>query len=352
MPIERLPQRLKCFVAMAFGKTETDRLYDRAIVPTLDAVNLRAIRVDRIEHNDDIDNRIIRELNDCHLAIADLTFARQSVYFEAGYAQRRVPVIYTCRKDHFDKGAPDDARVHFDLQMKNIIDWSHPDDPMFKVRLTKRLKFVLRPVLQEEQKALQDGGEQARFRALSVNEQRNVIKQVVQEEFARRKFKPYDIPPNENGSFTQAEHELRWQVRYGFKKSGTSLSIVEGVVPQGSPLKLLSMVANYEIALRTEWFEANKGKNGLYFSREMFVCTPEKISRQTLLRSFSNFTFDRERKYLTGNTFGISPWLGRMRLRNLPLVMHLLDGVTSPEHLRLQIRERLEGISLKRLVKQ
>lgn len=119
---ERLPRRLKCFVAMAFGRPETDRLYDRAIVPTLDAVNLQAVRVDRVEHNGDIDDRIIQELKECRLAIADLTFTRPSVYFEAGYAQRVVPVIYTVRKDHFDRGAPDTARVHFDLQMRNIVD--------------------------------------------------------------------------------------------------------------------------------------------------------------------------------------------------------------------------------------
>jgi hypothetical protein len=32
---------------------------------------------------------------------ADLRYARPSVYFEAGYAERSVPVIYTVRRDHF-----------------------------------------------------------------------------------------------------------------------------------------------------------------------------------------------------------------------------------------------------------
>jgi hypothetical protein len=52
---ERLPKRLKCFVAMAFAERETDRLYDRVMAPILDGAIHRAIRVDRIEHNDAID---------------------------------------------------------------------------------------------------------------------------------------------------------------------------------------------------------------------------------------------------------------------------------------------------------
>src|SRR5215472_9716952 len=52
----------------------------------------------RLEHNDDIDKRIMKEIKACDFAIADLTYARPSVYFEAGFAQRSVPV--TSRKDH------------------------------------------------------------------------------------------------------------------------------------------------------------------------------------------------------------------------------------------------------------
>src|SRR6267143_392191 len=93
-------KRLKCFVAMAIGHEETDAVYDGLIAPTLRNKRVRPVRVDRIEHNEDIDDKIISEIETCDFMVADLTFARPSVYFEAGYAQRKVPVIYTGRKDH------------------------------------------------------------------------------------------------------------------------------------------------------------------------------------------------------------------------------------------------------------
>jgi hypothetical protein len=62
------------------------------------------------------------------------------VYYEAGFAQRSVPVIYTVRKDHLKPGQPDDLRVHFDLQMKPIIPWEAPNDSTFSAKLEKRIR--------------------------------------------------------------------------------------------------------------------------------------------------------------------------------------------------------------------
>jgi hypothetical protein len=329
---------------MAFGKAETDRLYEWAIVPTLDAANLHAVRVDRVEHNGDIDDRIIQELKECHLAIADLTFTRPSVYFEAGYAQRVVPVIYTVRRDHFDRGAPDTARVHFDLQMRNIIDWSKPDDPRFKVRLAKRLKHVLRPILKEEKRIAEHGLQEAQFRALSVNEQRSKMKEVLQEEFVRARFNEFDIPGTENGYFTPMEQDLRGIVQYGFKQRGSTLSLVEGIVPVGGTLKLLLRAAHYETLLQQKWLAANKGTKPLFYSRDIIVCELGKVSPQSVLRSFSNFTFDSERECFVGTP--IFAWRYTGRLNPLPPIsVHILDGVRSPEELRLNVRNRLAGIA-------
>jgi len=66
------------------------------IAPLMRRKKITPVRVDRQEHLDDINNRIIRELKQCDFAIADLTFARPSVYHEAGFAQRCVPVISPC----------------------------------------------------------------------------------------------------------------------------------------------------------------------------------------------------------------------------------------------------------------
>ena len=102
-----MPPTLSCFVAMAFGHKDTDGLFDRVLAPSLRSLNVKAIRVDRVEHNDDIDDRIIQSLEEADFVVADLTYARPSVYFEAGYAQRVIPVVYTVRKDHFDSKGND-----------------------------------------------------------------------------------------------------------------------------------------------------------------------------------------------------------------------------------------------------
>ena len=53
--------KLRCFVAMAFGKKDTDAIFS-ALRKTLGPLGVNAQRVDRIEHNDNIDTRIISEI--------------------------------------------------------------------------------------------------------------------------------------------------------------------------------------------------------------------------------------------------------------------------------------------------
>lgn len=152
----------RCFVAMAFDHEDTDLLYENAILPILRSNGITPIIINRREDNRDINQQIIEQLSACDFCIADLTYTRPSVYFEAGYAQRSVEVIYTVRADHLHKNQPDDLRVHFDLQMKPLIRWSGPDDKSFPVRLERRLKqTVLRQwnraqAVQEKEKQQRD----------------------------------------------------------------------------------------------------------------------------------------------------------------------------------------------------
>lgn len=129
-----------CFVAMAFGKEDTNKLYENLILPVLKNLNIRPIIINRQEKNDDLNIQIIEELLNCDFAISDLTYARPSVYFEAGFAQRAVEVIYTVRADHLEFNKPDELRVHFDLQMKPLIIWSGTNDKEFSEQLSRRIK--------------------------------------------------------------------------------------------------------------------------------------------------------------------------------------------------------------------
>jgi len=46
-------------VACAFGKGDVDEIYQNAILPVLKSMKIKPCRVDLIEHNDDIDDKII-----------------------------------------------------------------------------------------------------------------------------------------------------------------------------------------------------------------------------------------------------------------------------------------------------
>ena len=142
-------RKLRCFVASALGHDDVDRVYTKLIKPTLEPLHVAVSRVDRVDHNDDIDNKIMELLDQADFCIADLTYARPSVYYEAGYALAKKPVIFIARRDHFKAQDADQAgnlRVHFDLQMKNIIPWGG-SDAAFSTTLKKRVKLVTRPLI-------------------------------------------------------------------------------------------------------------------------------------------------------------------------------------------------------------
>jgi nucleoside 2-deoxyribosyltransferase len=187
--------KLRCFVAMAFGRSDTDALFD-VIDKTLWGKQIRAIRIDQLNHNDDIDDRIISEINDADFAIADLTYARPSVYFEAGFAQRSVPVIYTVRSDHFEPNINDpdgNLRVHFDLQMKNIIAWKTASDKTFQRRLSARVTKVTLPLF-ARQKARDESNDQiAGFAVKSLQEKRDSLQQSMHNYFVRLRYRITDL---------------------------------------------------------------------------------------------------------------------------------------------------------------
>ena len=140
---------------MAFDHEDTDALYEGAIRPVLKANGILPVIINRREDNRDINHQIIEQLNACDFCITDLTYTRPSVYFEAGYAQRAVDVIYTVRSDHLLKNQPDDVRVHFDLQMKPLIKWTSPEDKTFPGRLERRLRSTVLRNWRSSQKEIQ-----------------------------------------------------------------------------------------------------------------------------------------------------------------------------------------------------
>jgi len=193
---------------MAFGYKDADDLYANYIKPALIKIGFTPVRIDKLMHNDRIDARIREEILKADVLIADLTYARPSVYWEAGYAERTTPVIYTCRKDHF-KPSPDDKhgnfRVHFDLINANILSWSENDRHAFAKELGKRLLFATTQLRTDKEKQALLVENRKKFTLLSVSDKRQKISSDTVLLLAKNKFTLVKIPANEAHPFYRDE---------------------------------------------------------------------------------------------------------------------------------------------------
>jgi hypothetical protein len=120
----------RCFVAMSFNP-ELDDAWKLGIEPALKACGFQGVRVDKQEHNRDINDMIIAEVKKAQFVVADFTEHKAGVYFEAGFARGLGrEVIWCCRKSDFDK-------THFDTNHYSHIIWRGPSD--LKQQLVNRI---------------------------------------------------------------------------------------------------------------------------------------------------------------------------------------------------------------------
>jgi nucleoside 2-deoxyribosyltransferase len=185
---------MKCFIASAFGHEDVDVIYDSCVVPTLRKLSVTPLRVDRVEHNEEIDNKIFELLDSSDFLIADLTYARPSVYYKAGYATgKSKPVIYTVKGDHFAARVDDlygNFRVHFDIQMKNIISWREPNQS-FSNKLLKRAQHVLRPLERQNQIGLKLQTERDKFDNTAMLKRLMLLQEIGVELLRKQSFSVY-----------------------------------------------------------------------------------------------------------------------------------------------------------------
>jgi len=161
----------QCFVAMWF-KPELNGAYEEAIKPAIefiedgeDSPRFEAVKIDNVEHVNDINDEIIAQIRRSKFMVCDLTGYRGGVYFEAGFAYGLgLDVIYTCRKDWTKEGILTDSAgqevsilydlsgneieikkegVHFDLAHRNRIEWSPENLEDFRIKLENRIKAVI-----------------------------------------------------------------------------------------------------------------------------------------------------------------------------------------------------------------
>ena len=124
-----------CFIAMAFNQS-LNEAYEAGIRAAVEQdCGFNAIRIDRIEHNDQVTDRIMAGIRDCQFMVADFTLQRNGVYYEAGFAKGLGrTVISCCRKDEI-------SGLHFDTKIINHIAWSDPAD--LRTKLTNRIKATI-----------------------------------------------------------------------------------------------------------------------------------------------------------------------------------------------------------------
>lgn len=111
----------RAFVAMSFDETLNDA-WENGMKTAVEKAGYKPHRVDKEPHLERIDAKIIADIKDSLFLIADVTYQRQGVYFEAGYALGlKLPVIWCVKKDELEK-------VHFDTRQYNHVVWESPND--------------------------------------------------------------------------------------------------------------------------------------------------------------------------------------------------------------------------------
>lgn len=115
------------FVAMRFSNSMRT-IYDNGIKRAIEEVGYNALKIDLLEHNDPIDDRILIEIRRSRFVVADFTEHRGGVYFEAGYALALgIPVIWMCKKE-------DASNMHFDVRQFSRIEWDNENDLYEKLK--------------------------------------------------------------------------------------------------------------------------------------------------------------------------------------------------------------------------
>jgi hypothetical protein len=324
---------------MAFDKDDTDKIYDRAIKPCLRSLSIKPVRIDREEHNDDIDDKIIEELERASFAIADLTYARPSVYFEAGYADREIPVIYTCRSDHF-RPKPDDEhgnlRVHFDLQMKNIIGWKDDAHHAFSKRLSKRIKKVIAPILRSHRNEEEQSAEAEHFQSLSLKAQHSQILETLMKELRAAGYKPYQ------------GHRANWA---GCIFSRRHIKFATAFVPQRATVSDLGYMVHFYASEAVSAFLRSKFDNSqrdLYsqkkiilppVSNDVFICSTASVPHSRVSNAFPNFNYDPTNNNFNGHQPLSVSW--RAETSRMDTRIHVLGNVKSTTRFRDDLRARV-----------
>jgi uridine kinase len=161
-PVER-----KCFVVMSFMR-DLDLVYERAIKRAVEDEGLVCVRMDDDTLPKNIPTRIIRELIEADLVIADLTEPSPNVYYELGIAHTlgNKTIIISQQLDllPFDirsestlgySNTKEGVRLLY-FELRNVIKQllSHPNEPSNIVQVAGRDYFDLQGLIRQNLRGL------------------------------------------------------------------------------------------------------------------------------------------------------------------------------------------------------
>lgn len=127
------------FMAMKFGKDETDNLYKNVLIDAVKQTGFELRRLDDNPQAGSIDDRLRVEIRRSKFLISDLTHDNPGAYFEAGFAEGLgKKVIYICEKEIFDERG-----THFDTNHHLTLKWdlSKPEEFAEQLKATIRATF-------------------------------------------------------------------------------------------------------------------------------------------------------------------------------------------------------------------
>lgn len=322
-------RKLKCFIASALGRKDVNNIYHKALKPVLLSLNADPLRVDQVVHNDDIDNKILELINDCDFCIADLTYARPSVYYEAGRCDAlKKPVIYTVRADHLGRKSKDDddsLRVHFDLQMKNIIAWTRPNET-FRRALRSRIEKAIKPLIEQVQIAAASREAENKFKRLSQNKQKDAVLATLSQQIEQLRFKSLTV----NGP---------WLEPYGiFYKQNNDATILVLAVTTASLTK--DKIRHLRFFPRSTYFTGDLKalKFGMNVESHVICCSLRPVPDSRITDEFSNLTPNSDR-----TIFSEEPHTSSGTKSNM--FLHVIGNITSEKSFSEKLEQHLKTFS-------
>src|SRR5262249_10370853 len=142
----------------------------------------------------------------------------------------------TCRRDHLRPRANDqhgNYRIHFDLQTKNIIPWSTSTDPQFRHRLSTRLRYLIRPLLADQQTQAREVAAAQQFARLGVRSRLESVIRVAMRMARRAGFRTQHIGADLRDALVDpqwseaARHSTRTQRDAGTKRQTADVFVLD-----------------------------------------------------------------------------------------------------------------------------